>query len=259
MATNPKTDRYRGIASFTKEGPRWSGALEFHPDVLDKPLRMRGSKRIFTCSMSDLFHEKLPGEKIAMVFSIMALVAQRKQPHTFQILTKRPEVASVLLGAPEFEERVKLLCSQSHEVAYEEAVRSEMNWQWPLPNVWLGTSVEDQETADTRIPTLLCGNAALHFVSYEPALGAVTFPTMSCIDWLIVGGESGPNHREASIDWFHYAHAQALEHGVPFFMKQDSGTGPGKRGRIPRDLFSVKEFPLPKEPYRARGRAGLCL
>jgi protein gp37 len=165
---------------------------------------------VFVNSMSDLFHEALPNEAIDKVFAVMAMCPQ----HTFQVLTKRPERMLVQLGT-----------------------RS------PLPNVWLGVSVEDKATADERIPLLLQTPAAIRFVSYEPALAAINLePYLVCVecaegrtdqradrgdvcsreilDWVIAGGESGPNARPAHPDWFRSVRDQCQAAGVPFFFKQ---------------------------------------
>jgi protein gp37 len=142
-----------------------------HPDRLDQPLRWNRPRRIFVNSMSDLFHEDVSFEFIDKTFSVMAAASW----HTFQILTKRP--ARMLQYVDKHRARLSLLSDQ-----------------WPIPNVWLGVSVEDQKTADERIPILLQTPAAIRFVSYEPALGPVDFKRWLYdnprLDWVIVGGES---------------------------------------------------------------------
>lgn len=261
--------RYGGdspLATFTDNGPRWSGAVRFHPDVLIKPLGWRKPRRIFVCSMSDLFHEETTSHQIAAVFGAMVVCPQ----HTFQVLTKRPERAAEWL-CPENEALViqSLRDLVGKDVAFSGQGRT--NWLrfrgdslFPLPNVWFGTSAEDQATADERIPWLLQCQAAVRFVSYEPALGPVTFrwakwhdyetqakerrasgadvltnhlDGLRSIDWIIAGGESGPGWRPAEASWFRAARDQCAETGTAFFMKQMAG-----KKTIPADL-RIREFP----------------
>lgn len=188
--------------------------IQLHPERLDLPLHWRKPRRIFVNSMSDLFHEKVPREFIAECFAVMGECPR----HTFQVLTKRAE-------------RMKAIM--------EDLVVFGGN---PPSHIWLGVSVENQETADERIPLLLQTPAAVRFVSYEPALGPVTFPAKalcpcSCyagrprnphpdcagqptIDWIIAGGESGPHARPAHPDWFRSVRDQCQTAGVAFFFKQ---------------------------------------
>jgi protein gp37 len=136
---------YEGLAKRVGGEARWTGKVRLIPEHLNDPLRWKKPRRVFVNSMSDLFHEGLSFDEIAAVFSVMAMAEQ----HTFQVLTKRPERA------------LEFFCAAST--------------RWPLPNVWLGVSVEDQATADERIPLLLQTPVAVRFVSYEPALGPVDF------------------------------------------------------------------------------------
>lgn len=240
------------FATMTEHGPRWTGAVELIPEKLSEPLRWRKPRRIFVNSMSDLFHEALGVESIAQVFAVML----DANWHTFQVLTKRPERAAKLLGDPSFVGLVRtlwtFLCLRDHSGLSAEDVRRESErLPWPLPNVWLGTSVEDQATADARIAYFLRCPAAVRFVSYEPALGCVDFALTAChhphmdgdgsggwicqmcgdhlrdgrtirrgIDWLICGGESGPGARPFDIDWARSAVVQCRNAGVPCFVKQ---------------------------------------
>jgi protein gp37 len=192
------------------EKGRWTGRVELIPDKLDEPLRWREPKRVFVNSTSDLFHEALPDGAIGRVFSVM----EQSQQHTFQVLTKRPARMLGLLSEWE-------------------------SWNVRTPrNVWLGVSVEDQRTADERIPLLLQTPAAVRFVSYEPALGPVDFTdhldeqgyetggpqgwttTGRGLDWVIVGGESGPGARPCDVAWIRDVVRQCREAGVPVFVKQ---------------------------------------
>lgn len=193
---------YEGLVKSTPNGPRWTGKMILVEPALDLPLRWKRPRRIFTNSMSDLFHENLPFESIDAVFAVM----DRAQQHTFQVLTKRPA-------------RMLEYCSQ-------------INGR-PLANVWLGVSVEDQATADERIPLLLRTPAALRFVSYEPALGVVNFSKwlrmkghtrelcpMCGIDLVICGGESGPHARPCEIAWLRSSIAQCRATNTAIFVKQ---------------------------------------
>lgn len=199
--------------------------VKVHPGRLEQPLQWRKPRKIFVNSMSDLFHEQVPFEFIDKVFSIMALVPQ----HTFQILTKRPE-------------RMKEYIA--HRAAKEFSHLKHI--KWPLPNVWLGVSVENQKAADERIPLLLDTPAAVRFLSCEPLLGPVdlerpvpgsrpvngVYPPwmIHLLDWVIVGGESGPGARPMHPDWVRSLRDQCQQAGVPFFFKQWGGKK--KAGRL---------------------------
>lgn len=177
-----------GLTDSSKAGPVWNGQVRFNEQWLDQPLRWRKPRMIFVCAHGDLFHENVSDEWIDRVFDVMAKAKQ----HVFQVLTKRPE-----------------------------RVRDWMTREEPLPNVWLGVSVEDQQRADERIPHLLATPAAKRFVSYEPALGPVDFsPWLAKISWLIAGGESGPGARPFDIAWARSTVEQCQESGVACFVKQ---------------------------------------
>jgi protein gp37 len=243
-----------------------------HEARLSQPLRWRKPARVFVNSMSDLFHADIPDEFIARVFAVMALAPQ----HTFQVLTKRHARMRTLLGGP---------CKCGHQPG--EHLRSKMAWAvskanpdripglpddaehrvyhetpWPLPNVWLGVSVENQRWADIRIPALLETPAAVRFLSCEPFLGPVDlfagdhsdherdfdgnddYICLDCstddrhvpwrvidrsnlgIDWVIVGGESGPKARAMHPDWARSLRDQCATANVPFFFKQHGEWGP---------------------------------
>ena len=233
---------YDGLVRITPKGRKvWNGEVKLVPEHLDDPLRWRRPRRVFVNSMSDLFHEKVPFEYIAAVFGVMAAAPQ----HTFQVLTKRPARAreffawlgahAPALGLDPF------VTMESEAEAHGVDVSAGESAPWPLPNVWLLVSVEDQATADARIPELLRCPAAVRGVSYEPALAGGDFsrwlppygepdedprevgygpapgPTL---DWIIVGGESGPGARPFDIVWARSTIAQCREAGVAVFMKQ---------------------------------------
>ena len=137
---------YEGLTELGPSGPRWTGTIKLVPEHLEQPLHWRKPARIFVNSMSDLFHEEVPFDFIDKVFAVMALCPQ----HTFQVLTKRAD-------------RMFDYCAARHGI---EDIS-------PLPNVWLGVSVENQRTADERLPDLLATWAAHRWVSLEPMLEAV--------------------------------------------------------------------------------------
>lgn len=205
--------------------------VTLRPERLDQPLRWKRPRKVFVNSMSDLFHKDVPDDYIARVFAIMALAPQ----HTFQILTKRPGRACSLLGSWDFRIMV-----YDHIVAIAGGV--EHDEVWPLPNVWLGTSVESQKWADVRIPLLLDTPAAVRFLSCEPLLGpvelspwlweGVQYPVdygtgieydrapAHLLDWVICGGESGPGARPMHPDWARSLRDQCQATTVPFHFKQ---------------------------------------
>ena len=218
-----------------------------HPERLDWPLHRRKPLRIFVNSMSDLFHEQVSSEFIDQVLIVMASARR----HTFQILTKRANRMLECLHNPAMGGYIWDLANRKHGPF--------MGDLWPLPNVWLGVSVEDQKTADERVPLLLQTPAAVRFVSYEPALGLVDFerggfsllspcksPTGKSwpgLDWVIAGGESGPGARPSHPDWFRSVRDQCQAAGVPFFMKQITEKG----RKIPFDQWPedlrIRQFP----------------
>jgi len=233
--------------------------VKCHPERLDQPLRWRAPRRIFVNSMSDLFHHAVPDQFINDVFQIMEMC----EKHTFQLLTKRP---GRMLGF----------------------LRSVFPDPPVAPNIWLGVSVENQATADERIPILMKTPAAVRFLSVEPLLEAVditnkgikngySLPTARDrngfgiewtdpgdayigVDWVIVGGESGPHARPCNVEWIRSIVRQCEASRVPVFVKQlganpdfrvhelDWGASPlfdrhgGDPAEWPEDL-RVREFP----------------
>ncbi len=213
----------------------WNGRVLFVEKALDQPLRWRRPRRIFVNSMSDLFHENMPDEWIDRIFAVMALAPQ----HTFQVLTKRPERMLRYLEASTdnreeaIGEQVRILSRGKHSGLFE----------LPLLNVWLGTSVENQEAADERIPYLIQTPAAVRFLSCEPLLGQIDLESacwgegkhrppldiqakqisgqrLAGLHWVIVGGESGPDARPMHPGWARSIRDQCVKAGVPFFFKQ---------------------------------------
>lgn len=204
---------HRGL---TRDG-RWTGEVRCLPERLAEPFRWRTPQRVAVALMGDLFHERVPPEFIATLFGAMAMLPQ----HTFMLLTKRPERMHSL-----FEWVADALGPR--------------NASGPLSNIWAGVSIEDQPTADLRIPLLLQTQAARRFVSYEPALGEVDFfyeteigplswlkrhwlmddQYTTPLDWVIVGGESGPRARPCDVAWIRSAVEDCQAAGVPVWVKQ---------------------------------------
>lgn len=239
--------------------PRFTGEIRLHPQLLSEPLKWRKPRKVFVSEMSDLFHEDVPDEFIAAVFGVMAASPQ----HTFQVLTKRAErmlrwFSEYGRSANATPSMVALALRIARDVARPHAlptavirlagasVRAERNTPdtppWPLPNVWLGVSAEDQQRADERIPLLLQCPAAVHWASLEPLLGPIVLrhpwfpvrvseghfncagdyrmPTDNRLSWAVVGGESGPGARPCHLRWVTSLKDQCAEAGVKLFLKQ---------------------------------------
>jgi protein gp37 len=180
--------------------PRTSGpgfGVTMHPAELDVPRRWRRPRVIFVNSMSDLFHPQVAPDFVARVFEVMAATPQ----HTYQVLTKRPKRARQLLRG----------------------------WT-PVPNVWLGVSIEDDRVVD-RADVLREVPVAVRFLSLEPLLGPLPSLDLSGIGWVIVGGESGPEYRPMRKEWVLDLRDRCQAAGVPFFFKQWGGPTPKSGGR----------------------------
>jgi len=313
---------YEGLTTLRNGKVDWTGVARFVPEMLSAPLKWKKPRRIFVNSMSDLFHRSVTNEQIAAVFGVMAACPQ----HTFQILTKRPERMLEWFkwvgGNRGYEQAGQL------HVSLCEALRGPVDWDpddrhcealldnandWPLPNVWLGVSAEDQQRADERVPLLLQCPAAVRFVSAEPLLGPINMPGLkgsttihvslnvegairnrsfhgfvdesgkelapadaeyelrrasllgiklvnsdgchnfdpdsgcrghrnSRLDWVIVGGESGPGARPCELGWIHSLVQQCQKTNVACFVKQ-IGSHAVAGGLIDMET---------KEPYRLR-------
>jgi len=211
--------------------------------VLDRPLHWRKPRRVGVCFMSDLFHEKVPDEFLDKVFAVMALTPQ----HTYVLLTKRPERMREYLRREDHAELVYQAARHLRSLGWPTG--SYVVPSWPLPNVWLGVSVENQQAADERIPLLLETPAEHRWVSAEPLLGPVDLHLYlppyagSGIDWVAVGGESGPHSRSMEQHWLAQVLLDCNVAAVPAYAKQDSGPRPGMQGRIPDALWAVKQLP----------------
>jgi len=212
-----------------------------HPEALEIPLKWRKRRRIFVDSMGDLFHEQIPDEFIDRVFAAMALCPH----HMFLVLTKR-EKRMYDWYDPPHDNREEAV---GHQACVMSNGRDSGLLDWPLPNVWLGVTVEDVDYA-RRIGYLAQTPAALRFVSLEPLLGPVDIsPELrsDSIHWVIVGGESGPHARPMYPDWVRSLRDQCAEAHVPFFLKQLT-----ERGRkIPFDQWPI-DLQVREAPDAAR-------
>ena len=233
---------YRGKALGVTTG------VQLHPERLEAPRDWRKPRRVFVNSMSDLFHEDVPDEFISHVFAVMSMTPQ----HSYQILTKRPErMADYLTIMTRDPDAYCFAWARDGGFLGGLPGLPLPATAWPLPNVWLGVSVENQHWADIRIPLLLQTPAAVRFVSYEPALGPVRFGSLKALNQIIVGGESGPRARPFDPEWARQTIAQCRAAGVAPFVKQlgsvwakkhgDTGKG-GDMSLWPEDL-RVREFP----------------
>lgn len=204
---------YEGLTRIGKRGVDWAGFARLIPEQLDQPLRWRRPRRIFVNSMSDLFHPSLTNEEITRVFAVMVLAEQ----HTFQVLTKRPARAAGWFAAADLfriSEQMHLLDLPANGRGYPRLVD-----KWPLPNVWLGVSVEDR-AAKVRIDQLRELPAALRFLSLEPLIEDLGELDLRGIDWVIVGGESGHGARPFDVAWTESIVQQCREAKVACFVKQ---------------------------------------
>jgi len=257
-----------------KPGHREDIRLALDHRMLTQPLRWKKPRMIFVCSMTDLFAEFVEDEWIDKMFAVMALCPQ----HTFQVLTKRPDRMRKYVSQETEAGRLGTWARVTGEGVADALEIAEISWNghandrhsraiaacgaWPLPNVWLGTSVEDQATADERIPDLLATPAAIRFVSYEPALGPVDWINIDAcgskvrgmwnvnaltgenddmcrpckpvakLDWIIAGGESGPKSRPCHPDWIRQTRDQCAAAGTAFLFKQWGSWRPADRSII---------------------------
>lgn len=188
---------YEALTRTSRTGPRWTGRLRLVDDAIDAPLRWRRPRVVFVNSMSDLFHPDVPTSFIERVFETM----ERARWHTFQILTKRADrLAELALALP-----------------------------WPA-NVWMGVSVESERYLD-RVERLRSVPATVRFLSLEPLLGPLPTLDLAQIDWVIVGGESGPRARPMAAEWVREIRRKCDEAAVALFFKQWGGTNKRLPGR----------------------------
>jgi protein gp37 len=209
LAAMPQTrEKYAGL---TAADGHFNNRILLHDDVLGDPLKWKRPTTVFVCSMSDLFHPLVPWDFVNKVWSVMLACPQ----HTFQVLTKRP----ALMG--------QFFKDKRHP--------------WPAgdgpiyaaPHIWIGTSCENQETADLRVPQLLAAQGRIKFLSCEPLLAPIdlTRRWLSYLSWVIVGGESGPGSQTVNPDWVRSIRDQCAAAGVSFFFKQWGGPNKRAAGR----------------------------
>ena len=234
----------RVIASHGAARVRWTGKIRLVSEKLDEPLHWRNPRMVFVDSMSDLFHEDVPDGFVDQVFTSMALARQ----HTFQLLTKRAKrMHEYMPTEKRWNRLVYEYACWALARAKVPAGKPEEHIPWPLPNVWLGVSCENQKAADERIPWLLQTPATVRFVSLEPLLAPIDLrPHLDCsgwvkyftdeanhpdwpewdvkrvplLHWVIVGGESGPGARPCDIAWVRDVVRQCRRAKVPVFVKQ---------------------------------------
>jgi protein gp37 len=265
---------YEGLTQLGRHGPRWVGKARFVPEKLAEPLSWRKPRRVFVNSMSDLFHEDLDFEEIAAVFGVMAVCPQ----HTFQVLTKRPRRMLQWFkwaddqtddgGEAELFVQSRAYNYLGERFPLHPIKGTYRRYPWPLRNVWLGASCEDQTAARNRIPLLRRCPAALHFVSLEPLLGPIEIDDrwlewlpiapdendeahlLPPLRWVIVGGESGPGARVCDVDWIREIVRACGINRTPCFVKQMGSRFDFRRrngkGGDPREWPSelqIRQFP----------------
>ncbi len=227
LACNSATQAtYSFVSSFGK----WNGLCILDEKALQKPLSWKKPRRVFVNSMGDLFHNGVPYGWVEQVMAVMALCPQ----HTFMVLTKRPE-------------RMQEYFKSARGVGYK-----------PLSNLWLGVSVEDQESAHDRIPALVLTPAVKRFISIEPLLAPVSlrwiggdflrdpvtgksteYDALKKIDWVIVGGENGAGARDIFPAWVRSIRDQAEANNIPFFFK---GWGKSPRFTVKDNVSGCRRF-----------------
>lgn len=254
---------YEGLTRVSGGRPVWTGKVTLKPHKLGQPLRWTRPRRIFVNSMSDLFHEEIPFEYIAACFGVMAASPE----HQFQVLTKRPQRAQEFFDWlrdevwPETDPAGyrNFLCNTAARYLDNGSTEDYSRWSdilinkteegtaplvWPLRNVWLGVSVEDQEAADARIELLTKLPGAVRFLSCEPLIGPVTLGEgLSQLDWVIVGGESGPRSRPCDQVWVEALLEQCREADVDFFFKQKGEVWARECGATSKKGGDISEFP----------------
>lgn len=246
-----------GSAKYQVDGnPQTSGSgfgVTVHEQAMLEPLRWRMPRKVFVNSMSDVGHPRILRPALARIWAVMALTAR----HQFQVLTKRPRRLAAILANPTFERTV---AKQATELI---SSRSWQRWQldlggqrlagdsglgqswtvtrgpggnlwsppWPLQNVWLGTSIESDDYT-SRADELRRAPAAVRFLSLEPLLGPLPSLDLTGIDWVIVGGESGPRHRPLNLTWVREIRDRCLQQETALFFKQVGGRTPKSGGRL---------------------------
>lgn len=220
--------------------------------ALAQPLRWKTARKVFVCSMTDLFGTWVPDEWIDRIFGVMAAA----HGHTFQVLTKRPSrMAAYLTALPErgVPVMVRTGVNGRGPLILERARHPEFVG-WPLPNVWVGTSIETDAYV-WRANVLREIPAAVRWISAEPLLGGLPSLSLAGIDWLVAGGESGAKARPSHPDWYRDLRDRCQASGTAFFMKQWGEWGPDRPGGVaPGGLAGrLKVFKPDGTPYSGRG------
>lgn len=212
-----------------------------HADVLAEPLRWRTPRKVFVNSMSDVGHARVGRSFVARTWAVMGLARR----HTFQVLTKRPRRLAAVLADPGFVHQVGEAATEITGGTPHEGWRIDMTgwapeggtddqvWMppWPLPNVWVGTSIESDEYT-WRADELRRAPAAIRFLSLEPLLGPLPSLDLTGIDWVIVGGESGLDFRPLDLGWVRDLRDRCVSMRIPLFFKQIGGLTPKAGGRL---------------------------
>lgn len=212
---------YENVTRKSGKRPVWTGRIHINEETLSTPLHWRSPKKVFVNSMSDLFQEGIPDDYVVRVWNVM----QQAHWHIFQVLTKRPDNMLRVI---------------------------KQNKLSPLPNVWLGTSVESGQYK-SRIGILRRVPAYIRFISFEPLIGPIGKVNLKDVHWAIVGGESGPGARLMEKDWVEDIRSQCKTQKVAFFFKQWGGVNKKSAGRIYRgrtwDEYpkDVSKFPIAAE------------
>ena len=250
---------YKGLAVMNSHGPHFTGEHRIIADRLDAPLRAKRGRKIFVNDLGDLFFRGHHVEEIAAVIGVIAAAHWQ----TFQVLTKRADRMRELLSTLTPEQCAQAMSKYlpgNYPRAWYAAAKAAA---WPLPNMWVGVSTEDQKRAEERIPHLVKTPAVVHFLSIEPQLSAVYIgPWAHGIDWVVQGGESGPGARAFDIRWMDDMRRQCAESDIAWFPKQ-FGAHPydsmdanqafslndahgGTEEEWPERLRGLRTFPTPK-------------
>lgn len=224
-------ERFRGTTGHYFEN---GFDVQLRPDKLDAPRHWKKPRKVFVNSMSDLFHDDVPEDYIAQVWTVMAATPQ----HTYQILTKRHArmrsvVRRIAWRTATTEERQRGVRGSVAYVQPNEDLNDHLGAPRVLPNVWLGVSTENQRWADIRITALLETPTAIRWISAEPLLGPIDLLAYTDLDWVVVGGESGPGARPMHPHWARALRDQCAFFDIPFLFKQWGAWAPnGARGLV---------------------------
>lgn len=248
-----------------------------HRDKLDKPLSWRKSRMCFVCSMGDLFHPEMDYEYLKQIFAAMLIPnIHTGAKHTFQVLTKRPDMMAEFMVRLKPDDLVDIAIDIAiskwgpviggNDDWWKETngpyIRDAITSKWPPPNIWMGTSIEDQASAEFRLGHLMLTNAAVRFVSCEPLLSDIDFMSQGLefwspldtsrlhggLDWVIVGGESGPGARPMHPNWVRSIRDQCQAADIPFMFKQWGAWSPETVEGV-----EVQVFGLPSNQCVASG------